>query len=157
MFVIWVTCGGKMMSLDHGWSFQPIHSASCIHIRLIESNWAHWYAVHRHMVAALLSFTDPTWLRLWWSGSLAEAKWCHYIMVEASILFKLLHASIFNICEVFEHIDMLSIGIKKQPYSVIPTLLDTDFGDLGHLWRHNVVITSWLRLPIYSNYFLHPY
>jgi hypothetical protein len=32
-------------------------------------------------------------------------------MVDASILFKLLPASILDICKVFEHIDMLSIDI----------------------------------------------
>jgi hypothetical protein len=33
-------------------------------------------------------------------------------MVEASILFKLLPASILDIYTVLEHIDMLSIGIR---------------------------------------------
>jgi hypothetical protein len=32
-------------------------------------------------------------------------------MVEASILIKHLPTSILDICKVFEHIDMLSIGI----------------------------------------------
>ena len=55
-------------------------------------------------------------------------------MVEASILFKLLPASILDIYKVFEPIDMLSTGIWQQPYSVILTLLGPDFGVLGHLW-----------------------
>ncbi len=38
----------------------------------MQSVWAHQYAVHRHKAAALLSYTDPTWLRFWWSGSLVE-------------------------------------------------------------------------------------
>ncbi len=36
---------------------------------------------------------------------------CHYVMVEADSHLKLLPASILDIYKVFEHIDMLSIGI----------------------------------------------
>jgi hypothetical protein len=55
-------------------------------------------------------------------------------MVEADSHLKLLSTSILDIYKVFEHIDMLSMNIKKQPYTVIPTLLGSDFGVLGHLW-----------------------
>jgi hypothetical protein len=54
-------------------------------------------------------------------------------MVEADSHLKLLPTSILDIYKVFEHIDMLSIGIWKQPYTVIPTQLGSDFGALGHL------------------------
>ncbi len=47
-------------------------TASPIHIRHIQRVWAHWYAVHRHMVAAIHSYTHPSWLRCWDSGSLAD-------------------------------------------------------------------------------------
>ncbi len=53
----WVTCWFKMMWLCHGWGWQPTQTASHIHIRYKQSVWAHWYAVHWHMVAALHSFT----------------------------------------------------------------------------------------------------
>ncbi len=43
---------------------------------------------------------------------------------------------------MFEYIDMLSIGIQQQPYTVIPTLLGSDFGDLGHGWTQNDGIRS---------------
>jgi hypothetical protein len=49
-------------------------------------------------------------------------------MVEADGHLKLLLASILDICKVFEHIDMLSMGIQYQPYTFIPTLLGSDFG-----------------------------
>ena len=78
-------------------------------------------------------------------------------MVEATILFKMLPASIIDTYKVVEHIDMLSIGMGQQPYSVIPTLLSSDYGDLGHLWSQHDVITSWLRLLSYSNCLSHPY
>ncbi len=109
----WVTCGCgvKMMSLHHGWGWQPPQTDSHINILHIQSVWAHWYAIHRHMVAALHIHTHPTWLRFWGSGSLVESKWCDYVMVEADSHLKLLPSSILDIYKVFEHIDMLSIGI----------------------------------------------
>jgi hypothetical protein len=55
-------------------------------------------------------------------------------MVEADSYLKLLPTSILDIYKVFQHIDMLSMGIQYQPYTVIPTLLSSDFGALGHLW-----------------------
>ncbi len=56
-------------------------------------------------------------------------------MVEADIHLKLLPTSILHIYKVFEHIDILSMGIQYHPYTVISTLLlGSDFGVLGHLW-----------------------
>jgi len=60
-----------------------------------------------------------------------ESKWCHFIMVEADSHLKLLSTSILDICKVFEHIDMLSIGIQSLPYKVIPTLIGSGFGTRG--------------------------
>ncbi len=104
-------CGFEMMSLHHGWGWQPPQTAFHIHLRHTQSIWALWYAVHRHMVAALHSYTHPTWLRFRGSVSLVESKWCDYVMVQANSLLKLLPISILDIYKVFEHIDMLSIGI----------------------------------------------
>ncbi len=78
-------------------------------------------------------------------------------MVEADSHIKLLPISKLDIYKVFEHIDMLSMGIQNQPYTVIGALLCSDFGALGHLWSQNDVIMSWLRLTITSNCFPHPY
>ncbi len=61
-------------------------------------------------------------------------------MVEADGHLKLLPTSILDMYKVFEHIYMLSICIKYQPY--IPTLLGSDFGVLGHMWSQNNVIMS---------------
>ncbi len=58
-------------------------------------------------------------------------------MVEADNHLKLLPTSMLDIYKVIEHIDMLSIGIWLQPYTVIPTLLGSDFGVLSHLWSQN--------------------
>ncbi len=78
-------------------------------------------------------------------------------MVEADSHLKLLPTSTLDIYYVFEHIDMLSMGIQYQSYTVIPTLLGSDFGALGHLLSQNDVIMSWLRRTATSNCFPHPY
>ncbi len=67
-------------------------------------------------------------------------------MVDADSHLKLFPTYILDTYKVIEHIDMLSMGIQYQPYTVIPTLLGSDdFGALGHLWSQNDVIMSWLR------------
>ena len=42
------------------------------------------------------------------------------VEVEADSHLKVLPTSILNICKVFEHIDVLSIGTKYRAYTVIP-------------------------------------
>jgi hypothetical protein len=54
-------------------------------------------------------------------------------MIEANSHLKLLPATILDIYKVFEPIYMLPIGIRWQPYAVIPSLLGSDVGVLGHL------------------------
>jgi hypothetical protein len=79
-------------------------------------------------------------------------------MVDAESQLKLLPTSILDMDKVFENIDMLSIGIWEQPYTVLPTLLlGSDCGVLGHFSSQNDVIMSWLRLTATSNCFPHPY
>jgi hypothetical protein len=78
-------------------------------------------------------------------------------MVNSDSHLKLLPTSILDTYKVIEHIEMLSMGIQYHPYSVIPTLLGSDFGALGHLWSKNDEIMSWLTLTVTSNYFPLPY
>jgi hypothetical protein len=79
-------------------------------------------------------------------------------MVETDSHLKLLPTSILDMCKVFEHINMLSIGIQQQHYTVLLTVIGSDFGVLGHLWlwSQNAVIMSWLRLTDTSKCLLHP-
>jgi hypothetical protein len=49
-------------------------------------------------------------------------------MVEADSHLKLLPPSKLDIYIVFEYIDMLPISMQYQPYTVIPTLLGSNFG-----------------------------
>ncbi len=74
----------------------------------------------------------------WWSQNNA-----FFVMVDADSNLKLLPTSKLDMYKVIEHIDMLSMGIQYQPYTVIPTLLGSDFGVLDHLWSQNDEITSW--------------
>ena len=69
----------------------------------IGSVWAHWYAVHWHLAAALHSFTHPTWLRFWGSGAHVESKWCDYDMVETDSHLKQLPTSIWHVESVWVH------------------------------------------------------
>jgi hypothetical protein len=78
-------------------------------------------------------------------------------MIDADSHLKLLSTSILDTYKVIEHIDMLSMGMQYQPYTVIPTLLGSDFEVLGHLRSQNDVIMSRLRLTVTSNCFPHPY
>ncbi len=146
----------QTISLGHGWGWQPPQTASHIHIGHVQSVWAHWYVsigiqyYPYTVIPTLLSLDLGLWVTCW-------VKWCDYVMVEADSQLKLLTASILDICKNFEHIDMLSICTWQQPYTVIPTLLCSDFGVLGHLLSQNDVIMSWLRLEATSNCFPHPY
>jgi hypothetical protein len=78
-------------------------------------------------------------------------------MDDADSHLKLLVTSILDTSKMIKHIDMLFMGIQYQPYTVIPTLLGSDVGALGHLRRQNDEIMSWLRLTATSNCFPHPY
>jgi hypothetical protein len=78
-------------------------------------------------------------------------------MIEADSNLKLHSISMFDIYEVFERIDMLSMGKQYQLYTFIPTILGSDFGVLGHLWSQNDVPMSQSRLTATSNCFPYPY
>ncbi len=63
-----------------------------------------------------------------WFWVIYGVKLCHFVMFEADNHLKLHPTSILDTYKVFQHIDMLSIGIQYQPYTVIPTLLSLDLG-----------------------------
>jgi hypothetical protein len=68
-------------------------------------------------------------------------------MIKVYSHLKLLPASMLDIRKVFEHIEILFWGIRKQPQTGITMLLVSDFGVLGHLLSQNDVITSWFIIP----------
>ena len=128
----WVTCGVKMMSLRHGWGWQPPQTASPIHIRHIKSFWIHWYVVHWYAVATLHSCTHTTWFRFGGSGPLVEWKWCHYVMVEAGSHLKLLLPSIRQIQRVWAHWCVVHWHTVSA-YTVLPNTAWLRFGGSGPL------------------------
>jgi hypothetical protein len=75
-------------------------------------------------------------------------------MVEADSNLKLLPPSMLDIYKVFEHIDMLSIGIWKQPYTVINPSWLRLWGSGSLMLSGNDVITLWLMLTATSTCFL---
>ncbi len=145
------------MSLCHGWGWQPPQTASHIHIRHIQSLWAHWYNVDWHAVSALHSYTHSTLLRFWGSGSHVESKWCDYVMVEANSHLNLLPTSILNMYNMFEQnwyaVHRHMVGALHS--YTHPTWLR--YWGSGSLVESNDIIMSWLRLTATLNCFPHPY
>ncbi len=91
------------------------------------SVWTNWYAVHGHTLAALHSHTHTSWLSFWVQGHCGvkmmplRHSWGWPPPQTASLIH-------IRCMQVFEHIDMLSMGIQYQPYTVIPTVLSSVFG-----------------------------
>ncbi len=104
-------CGVKIMSLHHGWGWQPPHTTSHtrIHVRHTQQVWAHSYALNRHTVSALYIYTRPSWPMIYPSHFLVESKSCHYIMVVADSHLKLFPTTILNIYRMFEHIHIYAV------------------------------------------------
>ena len=106
--------------LHHDWGWQPPQTASYIHIGHTQSVWAHWYAVHRHMVAALHTIIlADSWLRFEHSdGSLGECKWCHYLMFEADIHIRPLSITTLDVCTCLSHWNAVSrvCGCTLTPF-----------------------------------------
>jgi hypothetical protein len=146
-----VTCGVKMLSVSPGGDWQPPQTSSLIHIRYIQSVWTNWYAVHGHTVAALHSHTHTSCLSFLGFGSLVESKWCHYVMVEADCHLKLLPLSILDTNKVFEHIDVLSMSIQEQPYTVIPTPLRMDYFPGQYFLAYSTTLQLCKQKTLYFN------
>ena len=91
------------------------------------------------------------------SGSLVEWKWCHNVMVEADIHFRMLNSSILDIYKVFETLLCCLKGIWLHPYTVTLAKFPPDLGIQVHLRSGNDATTSWLRLISTSDHFIHPY
>ena len=62
--------------------------------------------------SSLTQLYPHTWLKFGGSESLVESKCCQYVLIETDSYLKLLPSSILDIYKVFEHIDMLSMGIQ---------------------------------------------
>ena len=120
--------------------------------------------MHGQPVAALHSYTHPTWLRFWGSGTCGCGCWakrCQYVMVEAEgqtsnqTDFPIHIRHIKSVCAHWYAVHWHTVATLCS--YTHPTSLGSDFGVLGHLWSQNDVDTSWLRLTATSNCFPHPY
>ena len=62
---------------------------------------------------------------------------------------------------MFEHIDMLSIGIQQQPNTVLRALIGSDFGVRVYLWSQHecdyVMVETDSHLKLISTSTLHIY
>jgi len=110
----WVTCGVKMVSLCHGGGWQRPLAASCIHLRHIRRVWTHWYAIHRHSSSPTQLY--PPYFRCVGVGVLGHRwseNWYDVItsLLRPTATSNLLSASILDIYSVYEHINMMFIGI----------------------------------------------
>jgi hypothetical protein len=90
--------------------------------------------------------THPTWIIFCGAVSLVlvESTWCDYDMVEADSHLKLIPTFILHIYKVFEHLDMLSIGIHQQP-NIMHTNWIRFWGSgllVESTWCHNVVVEA---------------
>ena len=114
-------CGVEMMSLRHGWGWQPPQTASHIHIKHIQNIWALWLVVHGHLLAALHSCLTWLWFvgsgsgSLLWSQNDVIMSWLWGCQPPQTAS----HIHIRHIHSVWAHW-YLSIGIHYQPYTVIP-------------------------------------
>ncbi len=76
-------------------------------------------------------------------------------MVEADIHLRPLHTSIVGLYIVFEPLVCCLKGMWMHPYTVTPAKLALDLGIQVHLKSGNDVITSWLRLILTTDHFMH--
>ena len=63
-------------------------------------------------MSVLTQIYPHTWLKFGGSESLVESKCCQDVLFETDSHLKLLPSSILDVFKVFEHIDMLSMGIQ---------------------------------------------
>ena len=147
----------KMVPLRHSWVWYPPQTATHILISHTQSVWAIGMLSQENMGAPLYRYTGQVGPRFGKLGSLVKWKWCHYIMSEADIDLRPLHASIFDINKGFEPLVCCLKVIWVHPYTVTPAKLAQDLGIQVHLWSENDAITSWLRLISTSDHFIHPY
>ncbi len=82
----------------------------------------------RSMGAPLYHYIGQIGPRFGKSGSLVEWKWCHNVMVEADIHFRLLHTPILDICKVFETLVCCLKGIWLPPYTITLAKFPPDLG-----------------------------
>ena len=87
------------------------------HLKLLQSSILVIYKVFELIDiwvhgSSLKQLYPHTWLKFGGSESLVESKCCQFVLIETESHLKLLPSSILDVYKVFEHIDMLSMGIQ---------------------------------------------
>ncbi len=145
-----------MMSLGHGWGWLPPQTASLIHTRHLQSVWAHWYAVHRHEVAALHSY--PPYL----------AQILGFLVTYGVEMMSLHHGWGWQLPQTASQIYIRHIqSVWAHQYAIYrhkvaalhrnPPYFAQIWGSGSLMWSQYDVVRSWLRLTAASNSFSHPY
>jgi hypothetical protein len=78
-------------------------------------------------------------------------------MVEAANPPRLHLTSILDVYKVFEHLEMLWMGIWVHPYTVMPLQVGVDFRKIGAFPSPSDVVMSWLRLQTPIDCILQPW
>ncbi len=97
---------------------------------------------------------DGKFLENW---GMTEPKWYCGVMVEAAKGFRLHLTSILYLYKVFQHLDMLWMGIWVHPYTVIPLQVTVNFSKIEVQLSLNGIVVSWSRLQTALDYIPHPY
>ena len=91
-------------------------------------------------------------------GYRAEHQWCCNVMVEAPNLLTVHPTSISYVYTVFQHLDMLWMGICVRPYTaMLPVQVGCGFYENWAEPRPECLLMSWLRLQTHLECIPHPY
>jgi hypothetical protein len=108
-----------MMLRCHGWGCVPPKTASHIHIGCIKSVWTPWDAVDGHMDMRLCRITCAGGGEFGGKWGMTKPVWYCMIMVEAANPHWLHPTSMLDVWKVFEHLEMLWMGIWACTYAVL--------------------------------------
>ncbi len=141
----------------HGWGCKALLTTSLIHIRSIKSAWAPSYAVDGHIGAPLQCYTCAGGGQRLENWGNVEPKWHCGVMVEAVNHHWLHPTSILDGYKVFEHLQMLWMGVWVHPYTVIPVQVGAEIWKIGVRRSPNqLTSTVWHKplttVPYYGTY-----
>ncbi len=88
---------------------------------------------------------------------MAEPVWCCGVMVEAANPHWLHPTSILDVYKVFEHLEMLWMGIWVHTYAVLHVKVGMNFRENGEWPGLYDVAVSWLTLQTPKDCIPHPY
>ncbi len=112
------------------------------------------------MDAALHWYTGWRWAQILEKLVQAEWKWCHDVKVEAVKHPSMHPTSTLYLYKVFEHLKMLWLRSRVQPYMDTPMTIYSDFGKLGQAewkWCNDVMVEAVKHPRVHPNFTLYIY